>query len=363
MNNRIGAFMAGTLFGAAALYFFLPGPVPSSDRPEQRQVVSAQMPASVAPTLHVVKERGYLRCGVSQGLPGFSNPDDKGNWAGIDVDFCRAVAAAVFGDASKVKYRPLDAKDRFTALQSGEIDLLSRTTTWTMSRDTGLGFDFVGIDYYDGQGFMVKKASRITRANQLDGATICTQTGTTTELNLADFFRTQNMRYTVLAFEKNAESLSAYDSGRCDAYTTDATGLYAQRLLLKNPEEHVVLPEIISKEPMAPAVRHGDAQWEDIVRWTLFALINAEELGVTSANVGQMRASPNPEIKRLLGAEGAFGSVLGLSDDWAVHIIRSIGNYGEMYDRNIGPATPLNVPRGVNALWKNGGLMYAPPIR
>jgi general L-amino acid transport system substrate-binding protein len=364
MNNRLVAFIAGILIGAAALYFVMPGPAPVVGTSKQAgPAASSQRTVAAATTLHVVLARGYLVCGVSQGLPGFSNPDDKGNWSGIDVDFCRAVAAAVFGDASKVKYRPLNAKDRFTALQSGEIDLLSRNTTWTMSRDTSLGFDFAGIDYYDGQGFMVKKASRITSANQLNGATICTQTGTTTELNLADFFRSQNMSYKVLAFEKNEESLSAYDGGRCDAYTTDASGLHAQRLLLKNPDEHIVLPEIISKEPMAPAVRQGDAQWEDIVRWTLFALINAEDLGVTSTNVDQMKTSASPEIKRLLGTEGAFGEALGLSKDWAYNIVKAVGNYGQVYDRNVGPNTPLKVPRGLNALWRNGGLMYAPPIR
>lgn len=362
MNNRFFAFIVGILVGAAALYFVMPGPAPAPKN-VQSGPASAQRTVAAASTLNVVLTRGYLICGVSQGLPGFSNPDDKGNWSGIDVDFCKAVAAAVFGDASKVKYRPLNAKDRFTALQSGEIDLLSRNTTWTMSRDTSLGFDFAGIDYYDGQGFMVKKASKITSASQLNGATICTQTGTTTELNLADYFRGQNMSYKVLAFEKNEESLSAYDNGRCDAYTTDASGLHAQKLLLKNPEENIVLPEVISKEPMAPAIRQGDGQWEDIVRWTLFALINAEDLGVTSTNVDQMKTSPSPEIKRLLGTEGAFGEALGLTKDWAFNIIKAVGNYGEIYDRNVGPKTPLNVPRGLNALWRNGGLMYAPPIR
>ncbi|MFZ2467415.1 MAG: amino acid ABC transporter substrate-binding protein, partial [Parvibaculum sedimenti] len=304
-----------------------------------------------------------VQCGVSTGLPGFSNPDDKGVWTGIDVDFCKAVAAAVFGDETKVKYRPLNAKDRFTALQSGEVDVLSRNTTWTMSRDTSLGFNFAGVIYYDGQGFMVKKASGITSAAQLNGATICTQTGTTTELNLADYFRGQNMTYKVLPFEKNEEALSAYDSGRCDAYTTDASGLHAQKLILKNPAEHMVLPEVISKEPLGPLVRQGDPQWEDIVRWTLFALIDAEELGVTSTNVNQMKASPSPEVRRMLGTEGDFGQALGLSKNWAVDAIGAVGNYGEMFERNVGVQTPLGIPRGLNALWRNGGLMYAPPIR
>ncbi len=357
-------FLFGLLIGAGLLYFFLPGPAPSTPQAAQNRTENAGAPAAqAAATLDKVRARGYLKCGVSQGLPGFSNPDEKGNWSGIDVDFCRAVAAAIFGDPAKVKFRPLSAKDRFTALQSGEIDLLSRNTTWTMSRDTSLGFNFAGIIYYDGQGFMVKKASGITGAAQLNGATICTQTGTTTELNLADYFRSRKMTYKILSFEKNEESLSAYDGGRCDAYTTDASGLHAQRLQLKDPDAHIVLPEIISKEPLGPAVRQGDAQWEDIVRWTLFALVNAEDLGVTSANVDQMMKSDNPGIKRLLGTEGAFGGTLGLSDEWAADAIRAVGNYGEMYDRNVGPNTPLAIPRGLNALWSNGGLMYAPPVR
>lgn len=364
MNNRLVAFLVGIVIGAAALYFFMPGPGPARDTTRQAESTKAVTPSAPSgATLQTVRKRGYLQCGVSQGLPGFSNPNDKGEWSGIDVDFCKAVAAAVFGDASKVKYRPLNAKDRFTALQSGEIDLLSRNTSWTMSRDTSLGFDFAGVIYYDGQGFIVKKASGITSAAQLNDATICTQTGTTTELNMADYFRGQNMRYKVLAYEKNEEALSAYDEKRCDAYTTDASGLYAQKLILKNPDDHLVLPEVISKEPLGPAIRQGDAQWEDIVRWTLFALINAEDLGVTQANVDQMKASPSPEVKRLLGSEGAYGEALGLQSDWAASAIKAVGNYGDIYDRNVGPKTPLHIPRGLNALWKNGGLMYAPSIR
>jgi general L-amino acid transport system substrate-binding protein len=364
MNNRLVAFLVGIVIGAAALYFFLPGPGPAPEAVKQTETAKNTKPSAAAQaTLQLVRKRGYLQCGVSQGLPGFSNPNDKGEWSGIDVDFCKAVAAAVFGDASKVKYRPLNAKDRFTALQSGEVDILSRNTTWTMSRDTSLGFNFAGVIYYDGQGFIVKKDSKITSAAQLGGATICTQTGTTTELNMADYFRGQNLPYKVLAYEKNEEALSAYDGKRCDAYTTDASGLYAQKLILKNPEEHLVLPEVISKEPLGPAVRQGDAQWEDIVRWTLFALINAEDLGVTQGNVDQMKASASPEIKRLLGSEGAYGEALGLQSDWAASIIKAVGNYGEVFDRNVGPKTELGIPRGLNALWKNGGLMYAPPIR
>lgn len=366
--SRLFPFVFGLLVGAGTLYFFLPGPGATVSKPVQGQsVAKAGQPAPAAQpqgaTLATVRERGYLQCGVSTGLPGFSNPDDKGVWTGIDVDFCKAVAAAVFGDDSKVKYRPLNAKDRFTALQSGEVDVLSRNTTWTMSRDTSLGFNFAGVIYYDGQGFLVKKASKITSAAQLNGATICTQTGTTTELNLADYFRGQNMTYKVLPFEKNEEALSAYDSGRCDAYTTDASGLHAQKLILKNPDEHLVLPEVISKEPLGPLVRQGDPQWEDIVRWTLFALIDAEELGVTSTNVNQMKASQSPEVRRMLGTEGDFGQALGLSKNWAVDAIGAVGNYGEMFERNVGLKTPLGIPRGLNALWRNGGLMYAPPIR
>lgn len=372
MNNRLVAFLVGIVIGAAALYFFLPGPVTSFTAGSGGEGVALTAPAGGADTapkvaaqatLERVRKRGYMQCGVSQGLPGFSNPNDQGVWSGIDVDFCKAVAAAVFGDPDKVKYRPLSAKDRFTALQSGEIDLLSRNTTWTMSRDTSLGFDFAGVIYYDGQGFLVKKSSGITSAAQLDGATICTQTGTTTELNMADYFRGRGMTYKVLAFEKNEESLSAYDEGRCDAYTTDASGLHAQKLILKNPDDHLVLPEIISKEPLGPLVRQGDAQWADIVRWTLFALINAEDLGVTKANVDQMKTSDSPDIKRMLGTEGAFGEALGLRRDWVVDVIHAVGNYGEMYDSTVGPNTRLGIPRGLNALWKNGGLMYAPPIR
>lgn len=367
MNNRLVAFLVGIVIGAFAIYFFLPGPdthlTPVRPTATDTTTQKAGPTAAAAATLDLVRKRGYMQCGVSQGLAGFSNPNDKGEWSGIDVDFCKAVAAAVFGDASKVKYRPLSAKDRFTALQSGEIDLLSRNTTWTMSRDTSLGFDFAGVIYYDGQGFIVKKSSGITSAAQLDGATICTQTGTTTELNMADYFRGHGMAYKVLAFEKNEESLSAYDEGRCDAYTTDASGLFAQRLIMKNPDNHLVLPEVISKEPLGPLVRQGDAQWADIVRWTLFALINAEDLGVKQSNVEMMKVSDSPDIKRLLGTEGAYGEALGLNKSWAADVIKAVGNYGEMYNRTVGPDTQLGIPRGLNALWKNGGLMYAPPIR
>jgi general L-amino acid transport system substrate-binding protein len=319
--------------------------------------------AASAATLDDVKSKGFIQCGVSQGLPGFSSTNDKGEWTGMDVDLCRAVAAAIFADPAKVKFTPLSAKERFTALQSGEIDILSRNTTWTMSRDSSLGLNFAGVIYYDGQGFLVRKGLGVTSALQLDGASVCTQTGTTTELNLADFFRTNNMKYEVVAFEKADETVQAYDSGRCDVFTSDASQLYAQRLKLTNPEEHVVLPEIISKEPLGPVVRQGDDQWFNLVKWTLFAMVNAEERGVNSGNVDQMKASDNPEIKRLLGTEGAYGEGIGLGNVWAYNIIKHVGNYGEVFERNVGPETPLGIARGLNALWTQRGLQYAPPIR
>jgi general L-amino acid transport system substrate-binding protein len=300
---------------------------------------------------------------VSQGLPGFSQPDDKGVWHGIDADFCRALAAAVLGSADKVKFSPLSAKERFTALQSGEIDVLSRNTTWTVTRDAGLGLISTGVTYYDGQGFMVRKSLNVKSAKELNGAQVCMNAGTSTELNAADFFRANNMQFKPVVFEKSDETVAAYDAGRCDAYSTDQSGLYAERLKLKNKDEHMVLPEIISKEPLGPMVRQGDDQWLNIVRWTLFAMINAEELGVTSANVVQEKNSKNPEVQRLLGVEGKIGSQLGLPDAWAYEIVRQVGNYGELFEKSVGPKTPLGIARGINALWKNGGLQYAPPIR
>ena len=319
--------------------------------------------AASSATLDDVKAKGFIQCGVSQGLPGFSNPDDKGNWTGLDVDFCRSMAAAIFGDATKVKYTPLSAKERFTALQSGEVDVLPRNTTWTMSRDTSLGLNFAGVNYYDGQGFMVRKELGVSSALELSGASVCTNTGTTTELNVADYFRANNMPYEIVAFEKADEVVQAYDAGRCDVYTTDASGLYAQRLKLTNPDDHMVLPEIISKEPLGPVVRQGDDQWFNIAKWVGFAQINAEELGVTSANVDDMKGSDNPAIKRLLGVEGAFGEGIGLGNDWAYSVIKQVGNYGEMFEANVGPNTPLGIARGLNELWSKGGIMYAPPIR
>lgn len=318
---------------------------------------------ALSSTLEQVRKKGKLTCGVSQGLPGFSSPDAKGQWQGIDADFCRAMAAATLGAADKVVFRPTSAKERFTALQSGEIDILSRNTSWTLVRDTTLGIDFAGVIYFDGQGFMVKKALGVKSAKDLNGATICAIQGTTTELNVADFFRAAKLKYKLLTFEKNDEVVAAYEAGRCDAFTTDQSGLYANRLKLKKPEDHVVLPDIISKEPLGPAVRHGDQQWADVTRWVLFALVQAEEFGITQKNVDDMKKSSNPEIKRLLGVEGDLGKSLGLTNEWAYQAIKSVGNYGEMFERNLGAQSPLKIQRGLNALWNKGGQMYPMPFR
>lgn len=313
--------------------------------------------------LETVKKRGTLKCGVSQGLPGFSNPNDKGEWQGIDVDMCRAVAAAVLNDAKKVQFVPLSAKERFTALQSGEIDLLARNTTWTFVRDTSLGIDFMGVLYYDGQGFMVPKQLKVKSSKELSGAVICTNSGTTTELNIADYFQSNHLKYEVVTFEKTDETLAAYEAGRCDVYSTDASGLAAQRLKLAKPEEHIILEDIISKEPLSPAVKQGDDQWANIVRWSLFAMLNAEELGVSKANIEQHKKSKNPNVARLLGQQGDFGERLGLKRQWAHNIIKQVGNYAEIYDRNVGSKSPLNIERNKNKLWNQGGLHYAPPLR
>jgi len=314
-------------------------------------------------TLDTVKQRGMLDCGVTQGLSGFSSPDDQGNWTGFDVDMCRAVAAAIFNDQTKVKFTPLSTKDRFTALQSGEIDILSRNSTWTLSRDASLGITFVGVNYYDGQGFMARKSLKVNSALELNGASICTQTGTTTELNLADYFRANKMKYEVVAFANADETIKAYDGGRCDVFTTDVSQLYAQKLKLASPNDHVILPEIISKEPLAPAVRRGDDQWFDVVKWTLFAMLNAEELGVSSRTVDEALKSDKPDVKRLVGTEGNYGEQLGLTKDWVVRIIKLVGNYGETFERNLGSGSKLNIARGLNNLWTKGGIQYAPPIR
>jgi general L-amino acid transport system substrate-binding protein len=316
-----------------------------------------------AAVLDQVKSKGFVQCGVTQGLPGFSNPDDKGNWTGFDVDLCRAIAAAIFDDPNKVRYTPLTAKDRFTALQSGEIDVLSRNTTWTLSRDTSLGLNFAGINYYDGQGFLIRKDKKVSSALELSGASVCTQTGTTTELNVADFFRARNMKYEVVAFNTADETIKAYEAGRCDVFTSDVSQLYSMRLKLANTADHVVLPEIISKEPLGPLVRHGDDQWLDIVKWVLFAMLNAEELNVTQKNLDEQLKSPNPDIKRMLGTEGNFGEQLGLTRDWVVRIVKHVGNYGESFERNVGTASKLGIERGLNRLWTKGGIQYAPPIR
>jgi general L-amino acid transport system substrate-binding protein len=325
--------------------------------------LSGAVPADAGPTLEAVKARGVLNCGVTVGLAGFSAPDDKGNWTGLDVDFCRAVAAAIFGPAAKVKFVPLTAKERFTGLQSGEIDVLARNTTWTMGRDTTQGLVFAGINYFDGQGFMVKAASGVKSVKDLAGGTVCVQSGTTSELNLADYFRTSAISYKVVVFEKNDETLSAYNAGRCDAYTTDASSLYAERLKLAAVDEHVVLPEIISKEPLGPLVRQGDEQWFSIIKWTLFAMIGAEELGISKANAQSLANSANPEVRRFIGVEGDFGKGLGLPRDWALQAILAVGNYGETFERNLGGGSRLAIVRGLNRLWKEGGLHYAPPIR
>jgi general L-amino acid transport system substrate-binding protein len=318
--------------------------------------------AAQAQTLKSVKDRGAINCGVSQGLPGFSNPDDKGNWTGFDVDFCRAIAAAIFNDATKVKFSPLSSKDRFEPLKSGGIDVLSRNTTWTLSRDVAYG-NFAGVTYYDGQGFMVRKAQKISSALELNGASVCTQTGTTTELNLADFFRANNMKYEVIAFATADETIKAYESGRCDVFTTDMSQLYAEKLKLTNINDHVILPEVISKEPLGPLVRHGDDQWFDVVKWTHYAMINAEELGVSSKTVDEALKSTQPEVRRLLGLEGNFGEQLGLTKDWVVRIMKLVGNYGEVFERNLGPSSRLGIARGLNRLWTKGGIQYAPPVR
>ncbi|QFS81526.1 General L-amino acid-binding periplasmic protein AapJ precursor [Roseivivax sp. THAF40] len=319
--------------------------------------------AAGAQTLDAVKERGTLNCGVTTGLVGFAAPDANGEWEGFDVGVCRAVAAAVLGDPTAVEFVPTTGKTRFTALASGEIDMLARNTTWTFSRDVDLKFEFVGVNYYDGQGFMVPKALGVSSATELNGATVCIQTGTTTELNLADYFRNNNMEYTPVPIETNAEAQQQYLAGACDVYTTDASGLAATRAAFEAPADHVVLPEIISKEPLGPLVRHGDNDWGDVVRWTLNALIAAEEYGITSANIDEMAANGNPEVKRILGSEGDLGAMFGLEADWAKRAIAAGGNYGELFAKNIGESTPIGLSRGLNAQWTEGGLLYAPPFR
>jgi general L-amino acid transport system substrate-binding protein len=320
--------------------------------------------AARAATLDQVRARGVLACGTSQGITGFSAPDPSGVYRGLDVDVCRAVAAAVLGDAAKVRYVGLSPKARFTALQSGEVDLLVLNATWTLVRDTALGLNFAGVNYYDGQGFMVRRDLGVTEPEQLDGASICVNLGTTTELNLADWFRTRGLSFRPVLFEKVSEVAAAYDAGRCDAYTSDVTTLAAQRLRLRDSVAHVILLEVISKEPLGPVVRHGDDQWLDIVRWSLTAMQEAEELGIDSGNAGRLRTeSTEPRVRRLLGLEGGLGKALGLDDAWAYRIVRQVGNYAESYERNLGRGSALNLPRGINALWDRGGIMYPMPLR
>ena len=313
-----------------------------------------------ADTLDSVKSKGHVQCGVSTGLPGFSLADENGKWKGLDVDVCRAIAAAVLGDASKVKYTPLTAKERFTALQSGEIDVLSRNTTWTLTRDASLGLNFAGVNYYDGQGFMVSKSLGVKSALELNGAAVCLQSGTTTELNLSDYFSANNMEYKSINYDTSDATVKGFEAGRCDVLTSDQSQLYALRIKLENPKSAIVLPEVISKEPLGPVVRQGDDKWFNIVKWSLMAMVNAEELGVTSTNIDGMKGTNDPAIQRLMGGQG---EKLGLSDDWSYNIVKQVGNYGESFEANIGVNTPLAIARGLNDLWSRGGLQYAPPVR
>jgi general L-amino acid transport system substrate-binding protein len=327
-------------------------------------LVGAAGTAHAGKDLDAVKARGQLICGVNTGIAGFALADSQGKWVGLDVDVCRAVAAAIFGDAEKVKYVPTTAQQRFTALQSGEVDILSRTTTITLTRDTALGFDFTGINYYDGQGFMVNKKLGVKSAKELNGATVCVQPGTTTELNLADYFRANKMTFKPVVIEKVEEVRGAFFSGRCDVFTTDASGLYSTRAAnAPNPDDYIILPEIISKEPLGPAVRHGDNQFADIVRWAFNAMLEAEEYGITSKNVDEMLKSENPSIKRILGVTPGMGKALGVDEAWVVNIVKQVGNYGESFDRNVGMGSTLKIERGLNKLWTQGGLQYSPPIR
>ncbi|PMR75723.1 amino acid ABC transporter substrate-binding protein [Billgrantia endophytica] len=318
---------------------------------------------TLAATLDDVQDRGQVRCGVNAAQPGFSALDDEDDYRGLDTDICRAIAAAVLGDAKSVLFVPLDSVERFTAIQSGEVDVLSRTTTWTSTRDTTLGINFTGVSYYDGQAFMVASDLGVQSAKELDGAAVCTQSGTTSELNLADYFRANGMEYEPVVFGSPEQSIGGFEAGRCDVLSTDASQLYAQRMQLADPDSAVVLPEVISKEPLGPAVAQGDDQWFNIVKWSLFAMLNAEEMGITSDNVDEMRTSDDPDIARLLGEDGNHGQGMGLSADWAYQIIRQVGNYGEVFERNVGEGSEFKIARGLNALWSDGGIQYAPPVR
>ena len=318
---------------------------------------------AAADTLQNTRDRGAVQCGVSDGLPGFSAPNDQGEWQGLDVDVCRAVAAAIFGDADAVNYISLNAVERFTALQSGEVDMLSRNTTWTTTRDTTLGINFTGVTFYDGIGFMINRELGVNSVNELDGAAICVQSGTTTELNVADFFRANDMQFDPIVFDTSEQTVGGYEAGRCDVLTSDTSQLAALRIQLSDPGQSVILPEIISKEPLGPAVRQGDDLWFNIVKWSLFAMLNAEEMGITSENVDEMLNSEDPDIARLLGQDGNYGEAMQLEADWAYNIVKQVGNYGESFERNVGMDSPLQIERGINALWTNGGIQYAPPIR
>jgi general L-amino acid transport system substrate-binding protein len=324
----------------------------------------AAAPAAAGPTFDAVKAKGFVQCGVNGAVPGFSAPDSRGNWTGIDVDLCKAIAAAMFGDANKVKFTPVTAQQRFVALQSGEIDVLTRNATQTLMRDTALGLNMAGVNFYDGQGFIVSRKLGVKSAKELNGATVCVQPGTTTELNLADYFRSNKMNFTAVVLERVEENIAAYTSGRCDVYTTDASQLASIRITAtSNPEDHIILPERISKEPLGPMVRHGDDQWFDLVKWTLAAMIEAEELGVSQKNVDEMVNSPNPSIQRMLGVQAGFGKALGLDEKWAYSIVKQVGNYGDSFERNLGKESRIGLERGLNDLWFRGGLMYAIPLR
>lgn len=325
--------------------------------------VAAAVQPATAQTLDVIRDRGKLICGINPDLPGFAARDQEGAWRGFDVDFCRAVAAAIFNDAGRVEFKALSNAERLTALKNSDIDLLSRNTTWTMARETALGINFAAVTYYDGQGFLVPSSLKAESALELDGKSICVQTGTTTEANLADYFRGKKLTYRLNAFPSADEALAAYNDGRCDAFTTDTSALFAERLKLAKPDEHVILPDIISKEPLSPAVRQGDDRWFKIVQWTHFVMLNAEELGVTSKTIEQAMNSDNPEIRRLVGLDGSAGTDIGLASDWAARIIRLVGNYDEVFERNVGTGSKLGIPRGINQLWTHGGIQYAPPIR
>lgn len=324
---------------------------------------AAPAAAQTSPTLAKIRERGHIVCGTSPGVAGFSIQDATGRWNGFDIDICRALAVAIFDDQDKAKFVSLTSKDRLIALQAGEIDVLPRTTTWTLSRNIGQGVTFTAVNYYDGQGFMVARELGVASASKLDGASVCVAQGTTSELNLADYFRKLGMKYEPAAFATSEEALRAYEAGRCDAYTTDISALSAVKLKLQDPDAHVVLPEVISKEPLGPWVRTGDEGWFNLVRWTVLALINAEELGITKANVREMAKSANPEIRRFLGLDGKFGEAMGVGNDWVLRIVAAVGNYGESFERYLGSQSRLKLSRGPNALWSQGGLQYSPPFR